>query len=196
MGSKSQAEAPIPTALPEFSLLRSKRKTLAIQVFPGQEIVVRAPLYLPLADIQTFVESKAAWIQKHWQSQPNPAPPTYNKAEEMELRRQAQEILPGLVEHFSRLMGLQPRRLSITSARTRFGSCSSKGSLCFSWRLMAYPRAAIEYVVVHELAHLTHLNHSPAFYQLVSHHLPDYKARAQLLKLPPGQNISQGEQDV
>lgn len=189
MGNLGQVEAPIPTALPEFSLLRSRRKTLAIQVFPGREIVVRAPLHLPLADIRAFVDSKAAWINKHWQSKPKPAPPAYTQAQEMELRRQAREILPGLVEHFSRQMGLRPKRLSITSARTRFGSCSSKGSLCFSWRLMAYPMAAIEYVVVHELAHLTHLNHSPAFYQLLAHYLPDYKARAQLLKAPPGQNI-------
>ena len=79
-------------------------------------------------------------------------------------------------------MGLRPAGVTITSARTRFGSCSAKGRLCFSWRLMQYPPEAIDYVVVHELAHLVHMNHGPEFYALIERYLPDYKARRKLLR--------------
>ena len=72
--------------------------------------------------------------------------------------------------------------ITITAARTRFGSCSPKNRLCFSWRLMAYPEEAIDYVVVHELAHLVHRNHGPEFYALVASILPDHKQRRALLK--------------
>ena len=79
-------------------------------------------------------------------------------------------------------MGVRPASIKITGARTRFGSCSSKGSICFSWRLMQYPDAAIDYVVVHELAHLRHMNHSAAFYAEIARVMPDFEARRNLLK--------------
>ena len=79
-------------------------------------------------------------------------------------------------------MGLTPTGVRITGARRRFGSCSAKNSLCFSWRLMLYPQAAVDYVVVHELAHIAHKNHGPAFYACIAAVLPDYKARIRLLK--------------
>ena len=79
-------------------------------------------------------------------------------------------------------MGLKPTSVKITSAKGRFGSCSAKNGLCFSWRLMAYPERAVRYVVVHELAHIAHHNHSPAFYALVEKYMPDYKERQKLLK--------------
>ena len=72
--------------------------------------------------------------------------------------------------------------MKITSAKTRFGSCSNRRSICFSCFLMLYPDDAIDYVIVHELAHLKHMNHSPAFYRLVERYLPDYKRREALLK--------------
>ena len=72
--------------------------------------------------------------------------------------------------------------IRITSARTRFGSCSGKNSLCFSWRLMEYPEEAIDYVVVHELAHLRYMNHGAEFYALIARYLPDWKTRRALLR--------------
>ena len=72
--------------------------------------------------------------------------------------------------------------MKITSARKRFGSCGPENGLCFAWRLMRYPAAAIDYVVVHELAHIVHKDHSRAFYGLIAQVLPDYRERAALLK--------------
>ena len=95
---------------------------------------------------------------------------------------QAKEYLPQRTAHWSTVMGLVPAGIKITSARTRFGSCSGKNSICFSWRLMLYPPEAIDYVIVHELAHIRHHDHSPAFYALIAQYLPDWKARMKLLK--------------
>ena len=79
-------------------------------------------------------------------------------------------------------MGLTPAGISITGAEKRFGSCSGKNRLCFSWRLMLYPPEAVDYVVVHELAHIRHKNHGRDFYALVASILPDYRQREALLR--------------
>ena len=166
-------------------LVRSSRRTLAIEVRPGQEVIVRAPNRMPLHEIEAFLRSREGWINRHWHRPGQQPAPEYTKAQEAALRSKAQALLPPLVDRYAALMGSSPSRITVTAARTRFGSCSMKGSLCFSYRLMAYPLAAIEYVVLHEVAHLKHLNHSPAFYALIAQHMPDYKERAKLLKLPP-----------
>jgi predicted metal-dependent hydrolase len=79
-------------------------------------------------------------------------------------------------------MGLEPTGVGITGAEKRFGSCSAKNRLSFSWRLMRYPEAAVDYVVVHELAHIRHKNHGKEFYALIESYMPDYKERRKLLK--------------
>ena len=99
-----------------------------------------------------------------------------------ELRETARAYLVAKTKIYADTMGLKYGRITITSAKTRFGSCSSKGNLAFSYRLMLYPEAAVDYVVVHELAHLVEMNHSPAFYKVVADVMPDYKERAKLLK--------------
>ena len=108
--------------------------------------------------------------------------PRLTPEQEREYRRRAAEILPQRVAHYAPLMGVTPTGVKITSARTRFGSCSGKNSLCFSWRLMLYPAEAVDYVVVHELAHIRHHNHSKSFWRTVEQFMPDYKERRKLLK--------------
>lgn len=78
-------------------------------------------------------------------------------------------------------MGVLPASVRVTAARTRFGSCSAKNGLCFSLYLMQYPPEAVDYVVVHELSHILHKNHGPAFWACVAAVLPDYAARRALL---------------
>lgn len=91
-------------------------------------------------------------------------------------------FLPSAVERFAPLVGKAPQQVRITSAKTRWGSCSAKGGLNFSWRLLCAPPEAMDYVVVHELAHLIEFNHSSRFWAIVEGILPDYKARRQSLK--------------
>ncbi|MBQ3537483.1 MAG: M48 family metallopeptidase, partial [Clostridia bacterium] len=79
-----------------------------------------------------------------------------------------------------------PLRITVTGAKTRFGSCSGKNSISFSFYLMRYPEEAVDYVVVHELCHIIHHNHSAAFYKEVEKILPDYKRREKILRTYTG----------
>ncbi|MGN0492993.1 MAG: M48 family metallopeptidase [Acutalibacteraceae bacterium] len=166
-----------------YTVIRSKRKTLGIEITKDCEIIVRAPKGMSDRKIAEFVGKYNGWITKK-------LPEAQRRAErsreidenETELRRAARETIPKLVESYSKRMGLKPSSVKITSAVKRFGSCSGKNGLCFSWRLMAYPTAAVEYVVVHEIAHIKHHNHSAAFYALIEKYMPDYKERQKLLK--------------
>lgn len=170
--------------LPSYELIRSSRRTLSLEIARDGQILVRAPMRLPQKRIDAFLEEHLDWIAKHQEIQsrrraahPEPAP-----GEREELIRRAKEILPQKVDYFSRIMGLYPTGITITGAEKRFGSCSGKNRICFSWRLMAYPEAAVDYVVVHELAHIRHKNHGKDFYACVASVLPDWKVRRQLLK--------------
>ena len=102
-----------------------------------------------------------------------------------ELKRKAKTELPPKIAAYAAILGVRPTGFKVTSAAKRFGSCSAKNSLCFSWRLMQYPPEAIDYVVVHELCHILHHDHSPAFYAAVARVMPDYKRREKLLKTTP-----------
>jgi len=97
-------------------------------------------------------------------------------------RKQAREVLTGRIEYFAKKYGFKVGKIRISSARTRWGSCSSKETLSFTWRLVMAPLAVIDYVVVHELCHLHELNHSKAFWARVEKILPDYKKRRKWLK--------------
>lgn len=175
----------------EFRLIRSSRRTLALEITAEGEVIVRAPKRLPLADIQRFVAAKEAWINKHLEK-PRYKAPEPTPLEEAALKARAHRLLPPLAHAYAARLGLSPRYVKITSAQKRFGSCNAKGGLCFSWRLMRYPLPAIEYVVAHEVAHLKQLNHSPAFYQVLDTLMPDHRQRARLLKQPP---LSHQEED-
>ena len=166
-----------------YEIIRSDRKTLGLQVKDGR-VIVRAPRRVTQQQIERFVREHEDWIQNalNRQAAKQAAHPEPTEAERAELIRRAKEILPQRTSFWAERMGLYPTKIRITSARRRFGSCSSEGHICYSWRLMQYPPEAIDYVVVHELAHLKHMNHSPAFHALVAKYLPDHKARRALLK--------------
>ena len=87
------------------------------------------------------------------------------------------------INDFARRMKVMPTGVRINSAKSRWGSCSAKGSINFSWRLVMADTDTIDYVVVHELAHLLELNHSPQFWAIVEEVLPDYKKRQKKLKI-------------
>ena len=168
----------------DYRVIRSKRRTMALQISREGEILVRAPLHTPQAMIERFVSTHESWIESHQQrrQERQAAHPEPTPAEVEALRRRAKEILPDKLAHYAALMGVTPTGLHITSARTRFGSCSGKNSISFSLYLMQYPEEAIDYVVVHELAHIRHHNHSAAFYAEVAKIMPDYQARQKLLR--------------
>ncbi len=166
-----------------YTVKRSYRKTVGLEVKRDCTVLVRAPYGMSGAEIDKFVTKYSGWIEEKLSAVRKRAELDERiDSREEELRLAAKERIPQLISEYSDIMGLKPTSVKITSAKGRFGSCSAKNGLCFSWRLMAYPEGAIRYVVVHELAHIAHHNHSPAFYALVEKYMPDYKERQKLLK--------------
>lgn len=169
----------------EYKIIYSKRKTVAVQVTPDGEVLVKAPKGTEKKHIEETVIRYSDWIEKA-QKKVLGKKIGMKKAsaeEEKLLRKKAKELLPEKVKYYSDLLGVKPTRLTITGARTRFGSCSGKNSISFSFYLMRFPEEAVDYVVVHELCHIIHHNHSKEFYKEIEKILPDYKKRKKLLEL-------------
>ena len=97
-------------------------------------------------------------------------------------RRQAKAVISGAIELYKGHMGVNYESLSIKDQKTRWGSCSSKGNLNFSWRLILAPKYALDYVVVHELAHLREMNHSEKFWKIVGTYYSEYQKAERWLK--------------
>ncbi len=166
----------------EYAIIRSERKSVAIQVGTDCSITVRAPKRMPQREIDKILEDKKEWIQKALISQREKAKcsKSYTEDEIKTLREKAKSIIPQKVEYFSRIMGVEPTAVKINSAKKRYGSCSGENSLNFSLYLMDKDEKFIDYVVVHELAHIKHHNHSKAFYAFIERFMPDYKERMKL----------------
>lgn len=167
-----------------YQLIRSNRRTVALELRPDGTLWVRAPQRLSRAAIDRLVAEREAWIVHHLATLPSPRP-QWDESTLQILRERAQRELPPRVAYYAAQMGLQPAAVKINAAATRWGSCSAAGNLNFSCRLAAYPAEAVDAVVVHELAHLRHMNHGREFYALVEQVLPDYRARMALLRRPP-----------
>ena len=180
MSVKQPAPSPV---LPPYLLIRSDRKTVAIQVERDGRVVVRAPKGCTRAEAEDHLRQHLQWVEHHRLRQQAyaAAHPDPTETELVRLTDRARQVLPPLIAHHAKRMGVTPAGFSVTRARTRLGSCSFLNRLNFSCLLMQYPHAAVEYVVVHELAHIRHKNHSPAFWQEVEHYLPDWRQRKALL---------------
>jgi predicted metal-dependent hydrolase len=108
---------------------------------------------------------------------------TIEKALEAWYHRKAKEKILERVGYFQDRLTKQPNRIVIKDQKKRWGSCSSKGNLNFNWRIVMAPLVIIDYIVVHEMCHLVHLNHSKEFWNLVGEILPDYKEMKKWLKI-------------
>lgn len=210
-----------------YTLIRTKRKTVAIQVKSDGSVAVRAPQRLAKREIDRMVQQKEGWILAHQQqmqqrqqaqesfclsdgrlpllggwlpiSYIDAKPPFCSqgtcflaRGEEAELWEQAERLYRSIareqlerrVADYANRMGVHPTGLRITGAKGRWGSCSGKNSLNFSWRLILAPEHCVDYVVVHELCHILHHDHSTAFWQEVERWFPDWQqCREQLGQL-------------
>lgn len=166
----------------DYTLVRSKRKTVAIQVDSDCNITVRAPLRLSQKEIDKILLEKKAWLEKTiiLQREKKKNIKEYSDDDIKLLRKKAKEILPAKVEYYAKTMQVEPASVKINSAKKRYGSCSGTNNLNFSLYLMDKDERFVDYVVVHELAHIKHHNHSKDFYRLIEQFMPDYKERMKL----------------
>ncbi len=168
-----------------YEIIRSSRKTLALEITRDGQLKVRAPYKVSREEIQNFVKSKESWIFKHLKriEETKAAQPDPLSAEEIEkLAQKALQVLPEKVENYARMIGVTYGRITIRNQKTRWGSCSSKGNLNFNCQLMRLPEELQDYVVVHELCHRKEMNHSPNFWKEVKNIMPDYQERRARLK--------------
>ncbi|MDO4962139.1 MAG: M48 family metallopeptidase [Eubacteriales bacterium] len=170
----------------EYTLIRSSRRTAAIQI-KGAEVVVRAPYLMSASHIERFVSEHEDWIKKHLEkaairkAEAN-ALPKLNQEDIRALAAEAMRVIPERVKYYAPLVGVSYGRITIRNQRTRWGSCSKKGNLNFNCLLMLTPPEVIDSVVVHELCHRKVMNHSDRFYAEVLKVYPDYKKWDKWLK--------------
>ncbi len=163
-----------------YQLIRSKRKTIGIQVKDGR-VNVRAPLRMPISEIEGFVLRSGDWIEKQIRKQEEmKAKAAANPVErltrqELEgLAQKALKVIPQRVAYYAPKVGVTYGRITIRNQKSRWGSCSAKGNLNFNCLLMLAPPEVIDSVVVHELCHRLEMNHSKRFYEHVLRVYPDY----------------------
>ena len=211
-----------------YTLMRSRRKTVAIHITKDAAVEVRAPLKMPKTYIDKFIMEKEKWIEKHLVKReginqtksahilnygdnvllggylypirardgkragfdgeclympPGFTPDEVKRAVIQIYKLTAKRIIQEKVNEHLQIIGVAPTAIRITGAKTRWGSCSGKNSINFSWRLAMADNDVIEYVIVHELCHIKEHNHSPHFWAAVESVMPDYKARQKRLKL-------------
>ena len=168
----------------DIKIVRCNRRSIMIKVTSDAKLVVRAPFYVSRSKIDAFIESKKTWIEKSIARALKHKERflSVSKEEENLLREKANDVLTKKVAFYGSLMMLYPSAIRITSAKKRLGSCSSSDSICFSWRLMLYDDDVIDYVVVHELAHIKYKNHGRDFYGLIASVLPDYRNAVKKIK--------------
>ena len=167
----------------KVDVIFSDRRTVSLTVKDGG-VVVRAPINTKKSFIDSFIKKNYSWITKSIEKERVRESRTdgLTDSDIKKIKKEARLYFEHKTKAFSEIMGLKYGRIKITSARTRFGSCNTQGNIAYSYRLMLYPEAAREYVVVHELAHLKEMNHSKAFYDIIERYMPDYKERRRMLK--------------
>ena len=168
-----------------YELIRSKRKTISVEINREAKIIVRAPLKMKKSDIELFLQSKSEWIDKHLLSMKEKVssmPRKLSEEEKNELKKNAKIVITPRVEYFASRMGVSYERITLKLQKTRFGSCSTKNNINFNALIALMPTDILDYVIVHELAHLKQMNHSSVFWKEVEKVIPDYKNKRKWLK--------------
>lgn len=173
-----------------YTLIRSNRKSCAISIAPDGQITMRAPMYISEREIGHLLTEKRHWIitkylelQKRAKDRPvSDLTDAQRAALEKRYIAAAKDYFPKRAAYYLQFTGGSYTRICVRDQKTRWGSCSAKGTLSFNWRLMLAPPAILDYVVVHELCHLTYMNHSAAFWQKVESVYPDYRSARKWLK--------------
>ena len=188
----------------DVNITTSWRKSLSLRFDRDGVLQVKAPKLTSKRSIDAFIKKHQVWIEKQsekiqkqqvdkkWylfgeeiiESHPHSSTlswilslPKGKEAAKLSLfyKSQAKQYIPDRCKELADQHGFQYNKLRITSAMTRWGSCSSKKNLNFSYRLIMAPKEAIDYVIIHELCHLRQMNHGPKFWREVSDIMPEYK---------------------
>lgn len=173
----------------EVEIIRSKRRSMAIQIRTDGSVVVRVPMHASDRAIKRFVSAHARWIadnrgqmfERRKKLADNPYDiPAWESLSAADKKIAKQKNMEH-VDYYARRMEIDYGSISMRNQKSRWGSCSSKGNLNFNYRLAYLPEELLDYVVVHELAHRRHMDHSAAFWEEVETYYPAYKKCRQML---------------
>lgn len=170
----------------KVEVIRSNRKTISMEIAQNLDIVVRAPFCVSQSRIQELLIKKSNWITKTslkiQEKNQFKSAPKFTVQELSDLKRFAQKDIMERVIYFASKMNVTYNKIGFGFQKSRWGSCSSKGNIRFNCLLMCIPAEVRDYVVVHELCHRKHMDHSTAFWSEVEKTIPDFKKAKQWLK--------------
>lgn len=174
----------------EVSYIKSRRaRRITLSVKPWRGVRITIPWYSAYREAEHFLFQNMDWLKEkikqarsYEDNNSRPLTSAERKAAEEILRQRALDYLPGRTDCLARQHGFSYRRVSIRRSRTRWGSCSPVNNINLSIFLMQLPRHLIDYVILHELVHTIHKNHSPVFWKLLDHHTGNAKALAREMK--------------
>lgn len=171
-----------------ISVIRSARKSLGLEVRDANTVLARIPTRVSDRELKAFVENHRSWIlektevmaerEEKRKSTPAPPPELLSKTDRMKIQLK----IGKRVRHYCEAMGVTVGYVTVKNQKTRWGSCSAKGNVNFNYQLAFLPDELLDYVVIHELAHRSHMNHSRAFWAEVEKYCPDYLERREQLK--------------
>ena len=171
-----------------ISVIRSARKSLGLEVRDANTVLARIPTRVSDRELKAFVENHRSWIlektavmaerEENRKSTPAPLPELLSKTDWMKIQLK----IGKRVRHYCEAMGVTVGYVTVKNQKTRWGSCSAKGNVNFNYQLAFLPDELLDYVVIHELAHRRHMNHSRAFWAEVEKYCPDYLERREQLK--------------
>ncbi|MDD2972084.1 MAG: M48 family metallopeptidase [Lachnospiraceae bacterium] len=173
---------------------QSRRRSYGLEIDENGAVILKIPLQASESFIDSFLRDKEKWITEKYEKQLRrkneleewkkrlACTPGQAAALTKRYRNAAKKYIPERVAHYQMQMGGTYERVIIRDQKTRWGSCSSGGTLSFSWRLMLAPPMVLDYVVIHELAHLQEMNHSKAFWDVVESVMPEYRIHRKWLR--------------
>ena len=171
-----------------ISVIRSARKSLGLEVRDANTVLARIPARVSDRELKAFVEAHRDWIlektavmaerEANRKTTPAPPPELLSKSDRMKIQLK----IGKRVRHYCEIMGVTVGYVTVKNQKTRWGSCSAKGNVNFNYQLAFLPEELLDYVVIHELAHRRHMDHSEAFWAEVEKYCPDYLERREQLK--------------
>ncbi len=166
---------------------RSDRaRRVRLTVYPGRCIRVAVPSHSSLGAAEEFVRDKIPWILRHWRDESCPEARPVDRAslraDYVQHCDRALAVATERLRYFNAFYEFSYRRIAIKIQTTLWGSCSAQKNLNFNYRIALIPGHLADYVIVHELCHLSQLNHSPRFWSLVARAIPDWRGRRRELR--------------
>ena len=162
-----------------IEVVRSRRKTLSLELRDDGRVLLRAPLWCSRRQLNAFLEKNRDWIERKLRESEQRREalariPKFSEEELRALQKRGRQVFPARCAQLAPLLGVDYGRVCVRRQRSKWGSCSAKGNLNFNCLLLLAPESVLDYVVAHELCHRLEMNHSKRFWALVARLCPDY----------------------